>query len=257
MSFFGSLFGGDKPTTENIQKQVTRIKERYAQPEYRRAAMDRLLAWGTPEALEAVMQRFSMVSDSIHWDQEEKKWLIDELIQRGDAAREATIAYLSKNDNIAFAAKALVQLAGKNYVPDLMRALKAKSPDDYRSVDGKADLITALVEANDPQAIPAIIPHLDDHGDDVQVVAVQAIEKLTSLDAANADDRLAAHKKLVAILFDDTRPVRVLLQTAKTVSTMQITIGDKLGTDKNTEKKGLAEALQNNYVIINDLLQRR
>ena len=62
MGLLDSLFGSDKPNQKNIDKLVVRVKERYAQPEYRREAMEKLLSMNTPESLAAVLMRFTVVA---------------------------------------------------------------------------------------------------------------------------------------------------------------------------------------------------
>src|SRR5688500_3991164 len=106
MGFLDGIFGGDKPTQKNIDKLVLRVKERYAQPEYRREAMERLLAWGTPASINGVLARFTVVAQSPHWDEEEKRWLVDELVRLGGPARDALKTFLAKENHIAFAARA-------------------------------------------------------------------------------------------------------------------------------------------------------
>src|SRR4051812_25609807 len=128
MGLLDSIFGGDKPSPKNIEKLVVRVKQRYAQPEYRREAMERLLGWNTPEAITGALSRFSVVAQSPHWDEEEKRWLVDELATRGEPARQALKAFLAKENHVAFAAKALEKLdrSKDEYFGDLAGCLKAK-----------------------------------------------------------------------------------------------------------------------------------
>ena len=74
MSFFARLFGKTVPDEKAIGKQVAKAKEPYAQPEYRRMAMEKLLEWDTQESLRGVLERFAVVVQSPHWDEDEKRW---------------------------------------------------------------------------------------------------------------------------------------------------------------------------------------
>jgi hypothetical protein len=238
MALFG-LIGGDKPTPKNIEKQVSKVKERYAQPEYRRGAMDRLLEWGTPESLEAVMQRFTVVAQSPHWDEEEKRWLVDELAQRGDPARQACVRFLKRENYVAFAAKALRRLVDEpTYLSDLVEALRAHPADDHRSVQGKQELVAALGEAGDARSLEAIVPYLDDHGDDVRCTVVDVIEKhaVTS-----------GYPRLVETLTEDHHSARVLRHIAGAVA--------RLGLDVDATKP-LAPAVAEDFTIQNGKLAR-
>lgn len=235
MGLFG-LFGADKPTPQNIQKLVGRLREGYAQPEYRREAMEKLLAFGTPEALEGVCRRFAVVAQSPHWDEEEKRWLADELAERGEPARAAIKRFLAKENAIAHASRALLKLESKDrYVQDLVEALQARPPDDHRSSQGKVELIAALGATEDPGVVDAIAPYLDDHSDDVQCQAMDVLEKFAANDAGKA-----ALARTAAVVADDARSARVLRHAAGLVSRLRLPID---------ATKPLAPAVAEDFVV--------
>lgn len=210
------LFGGDKPNEKNIAKQVLRVKERYAQPEYRRAAMEKLLAWGTAEAIEGVLARFLVVVQSPHWDEEEKRWLVDELVERGDVAREALLRFLKRENSIAFAAKALRQLTDKEgYVRMLTEALQARPPEDHRSTQAKQDLVHALGEVIDAAGASVLLPYLDDHADDVSCAAIDVVEKVRAE---------GGFPRLVAIVTEEAPSARVLRHAAGVIARLSLPI---------------------------------
>ena len=221
MGFLDNLFGGDKPTQKNIEKLVVRVKERYAQPEYRREAMDKLLAMATPEAITAVLARFTVVAQSPHWDEEEKRWLVDQLSSLGEPARAALLVFLKKTDHIAFAAKALQRLTTpEQHVADLIACLSARPPEDHRSTQGKAELVAALADTNDARAHDAVVPYLDDHSDDVRCATVDALEKLWALPG----DKSKAEERLRAAVADDGRSARVLRHTASAMHRLGVAL---------------------------------
>lgn len=246
MGLLDSIFGGDKPNQKNIEKLVVKVKQGYAQPEYRREAMERLLGWNTPEAITGALTRFSVVAQSPHWDEEEKRWLVDELATRGEPARLALKAYLAKENHVAFAAQALQKL-DKNtddYLADLIACLKAKAPDDYRSTQGKVELIHCLVALNDARVGEALLPYVDDHGDDAQCASVDAIEKLWGKLGGLQDGMT---KKFQAVLADDARSARVLRHTAAAVQRLNLPIDPT---------KPLAPAVAEDYVVKDGKLAR-
>lgn len=238
MALFG-LLGGDKPTPKNIQKQVSRVKERYAQPEYRRTAMERLLAWGTPEAMDGLLGRFSVVVQSPHWDEEEKRWLVEELVERGEVAKDALVRFLAKENHIAFAAQALRQLTTKEeYVAVLTKALHARSPEDYRTAQGKQELIAGLAEVSGPEQADAIAPYLDDHADDVQCATIDAVEKL------HAE---GAYGRLREMITEEEHSARVLRHAAAAMSRLGVAIDPA---------KPLQPAITEDYVVKEGKLAR-
>ena len=229
MGFLDGLFGGDKPNQKNIDKLVLRVKERYAQPEYRREAMVRLLEWNTPESIYGVLQRFSVVAQSPHWDEEEKRWLVDELAGlassgQGTAARDALLKFLSKENSVAFAAKALSKMVSRDeYIADLIAALRARAPDDYRSTQGKTEIVACLGETDEPRVVEAILPYANDHGDDVQCVVVDSLVRLWPK-LADPTPPPQAVQALQAMVADDTRSARVLRHTASAMHKLQLPI---------------------------------
>jgi hypothetical protein len=223
MGLLDSLFA-DKPSQKSIDKLILKVKERYAQPEYRREAMDKLLSWGTPEALAAVLMRFTVVVQSPHWDEEEKRWLVDELATRGEPAKQALQAFLGRDDHVAFASKALRRLSpsADAWIADLVTALKARPPEDHRTTQGKAELINQLRDAEAKGVVAVLLPYLTDHADDVQMACLDAIEKLYG--EASDEDKAAAGDVLKAVVADDARSARVLRQAATVMATLKLAV---------------------------------
>lgn len=244
MGLLDSIFG-DKPNTKNIEKLVLRVKERYAQPEYRREAMDKLLAWGTPESYAALLGRFTVVVQSPHWDEEEKRWLVDELATRGEPARTALKLFLTRDDHVAFAAKALRQLSPSVdvWIDDLVAVLQARAPGDHRTTQGKAELINTLVDAKAQSAVKVIVHYLADHADDVQMATLDGLDKLFA--AANDDDKATVSEALRAMIVDDGRSARVLRQAAAVMANHQMTVDPA---------KPLAPAVAEDFIVKDGVL---
>ncbi len=211
MGFLDSLFGGDKGgSPKAIEKLMLKVKERYAQPEYRREAMDKLIEMGTPESYAAVLQRFTVVVNSPHWDEEEKRWLCDEVGTRGEVAKQAVKAFLRKEDHVAFASKTLRKLSATSadWQKDLVEVLQARPPDDHRTTQGKTELINQLMDGGDAAVVSAVLPYVDDHADDVQLTAWDCIEH--HYDNASDADKGAVAERAKKAVADDTRSARVL-----------------------------------------------
>lgn len=235
------LFGGSKPSEKNIAKQALKVKERYAQPEYRRAAMDTLLQWGTPEALDAVLSRFTVVVQSPHWDEEEKRWLVEELAERGAPAREALARFLKKQNSVAFAAKALRHLCDKEtYKQQITEALLAREPEDYRSAQAKQDLVQALSEVlEEGEGAETLAPYVDDHADDVQCTTIETVEKVKAT---------AVYPRLAEMITEDAHSARVQRAAAATVARQHIPIDPQ---------KSIQPAVLEDYVVKDGSLARK
>jgi hypothetical protein len=244
MGFLDSLFG-DKPTPKAIDKQMLRVKERYAQPEYRREAMDKLLAWGTPEALRAVLARFTVVVQSPHWDEEEKRWLVDELAAHGEPAKKALQEFLAKEDSVAFAAQALRKLSSsqEQWTADMVDALHARPADDHRTTLGKAELIAQLKDQGGVEVVTAVLPYLADHADDVQMATIDCLDQhAASLPEGQRGD---VATKLAAVIVDDTRSARVLRHAARAMARLRFAID---------ATKPLAPVVAEDFVVVDGKL---
>jgi len=208
MGFWQRWF--DQPSSKKIAKQITKAKERYAQPDYRRMAMDKLLSWNTEESLEGVLQRFTVVVQSPHWDEEEKTWLLEELAKKGDLAKKVLSKFLLTGNQVTHAAMALSQLCEdpKEYAALLVQALQARSPEDYRSSQAKMELIAKLDEAEVTDLPKVLMPYLDDHNDDVQCMVLDVIASHKFIDA---------YPKVAKILSEEFRSARVLRHAANYV----------------------------------------
>ncbi len=224
MGFFG-LFGKNTPTEKQIAKQVTHLKEQYAKPEYRQMAMDKLFEWGTRECLVALLNRFKVVVQSPHWDEQEKRWLVDELVQRGDMAREVLREFVLRENEVTYAIMALSKLCSETELVDILKAaLLARSPEDHRSSEGKMELIAALEEHEPADLAHLLVPYLDDHHDDVKCIALDVITKKKAS---------SAYPKIISMLGEEFHSARVLRHTASKVSELQLELpeGQKLAPE--------------------------
>ncbi|MEI6790368.1 MAG: hypothetical protein WCK42_04220 [Myxococcaceae bacterium] len=205
MGFFG-LFGKNTPTEKQIAKQVNHLKEQYAKPEYRQMAMDKLFEWGTRECLIALLNRFKVVVQSPHWDEQEKRWLVDEMVKRGDASKDVLREFVMNENEVTYAISALSKLCLESELVDILKqALLARSPEDHRSSESKMELIAALEEYDLPDLATLLIPYLDDHHDDVKCITLDVLAK---------KQINSAYPKIISLLGEEFHSARVLRHTA-------------------------------------------
>lgn len=175
-----------KPKTP-LEKAAKQVREAYAQPEYRRAAMDKLVEIGTEEAIAALLQRFTFNASGQIADESEKHDLVDQLATLGEPAKAPLMRFIRTEKNIAFPIKALLKILPKDEgIAFLCETLKAYEPLDHRSTQAKATLVMSLSEVCGPEHAPVFVPYLDDHHDDVQFQAVVVLEKLKNPDVKDA-----------------------------------------------------------------------
>lgn len=215
------------PSKEAILSQVTKAKEVYAQPDYRRMAMDKLLKWATPESYEGLLERFCVVVQSPHWDEEEKRWLVDEMVKIGDGVLPILKNFILKKNEVNHALLAYRKIAGDEKYHEMLKlALNARPPSDHRSIQAKQELISALSENPKPELKNVVLPYLDDHSDDVQCASIEVLAKI--------DDR-EVNDRLLDLLKSETHSARVLRAAAMVVANKKIPVQDAVLADEVKE----------------------
>jgi hypothetical protein len=238
MGLFG-IFGKKAPSENAISKQVQKAKEQYAKPEYRRMAMDKLLEWDTPESLAGLLGRFSVVVQSPHWDEEEKRWLVDELVKRGDKVKGVLIDFLMKANEVTYVIRCLEKLCTRDEIQQiLVDALKKRSPDDYRTHQSKMELIAAFEAYSQPEFVDVLLPYLRDHNDDVKCMTIDVL--------APMNDE-GVNRELVKMLSEDYHSGRVLRRAAAAVHKLELEIPVNIG---------LAKEVTEDFVVKNGKLAR-
>lgn len=206
------------PSEKAILSQVSKAKEIYAQPDYRRMAMDKLLKWATPESYQGLLERFSVVVQSPHWDEEEKRWLVEELIKIGDSILPILREFILKKNEVNHALLAYEKIAGpKKYQELLKEALSARPPSDHRSVQAKQELISALGEQPGEDLKGLLLPYLNDHSDDVQCAAIDALAKINDEEVKD---------QMVKLLGNDEHSARVLRAAANVIASQGVAIAE-------------------------------
>ncbi|MEW5849501.1 MAG: hypothetical protein AB2A00_11840 [Myxococcota bacterium] len=213
MGLLDGLFGGGEK--KKVEGLVAKVKQAYAQPEVRQEAMESLFKLGTQEAFKGVLQRFTYVCQSLHWDGVEKKWLVDELAKTGEPVLGPLKDFIHHDDNVNLAVRALEKMVPEaDAQATLISALTARAPDDYRKTGAKLELIDHLgTRPVSPELWKAVEPYLQDHSDDVRAKVLEVIEGWKHGEAGAA---------VAALLADDTLSARVHRQAAQTLCALGV-----------------------------------
>lgn len=162
-----------------LEKAAKQVREPYAQPEYRRAAMEKLLELGTEEAYAALLMRFTYNANGQIADESEKRDLVDELVRVGKPALPSLQKFIATEKAVALPIEALRRmLPPAEALAFLQKTLQSYEPLDHRSTQQKISLVFALAELGGPEVALSLVPYLDDHHDDVQFQVIGALERL-------------------------------------------------------------------------------
>ncbi len=223
------IFGLFGSKIDRLRKQV---REPYSQHENRKEAMIKLINIGTPEAYAALLSRFGVNASSVHYDEVEKDWLAERVIERGDdedmmvALRQIILT----EDRLSKALEAAEQtMSAEGYEALVMEALERRI-DDHRAADAKVDLLSALRELGGDAARRAGIIALQDRSDDV------ILEGIDLLESTAAEDETEA---LWDLFHDPFQAPRILRRAGLCLANLAVI--DPKGRD------GIPEALQEDF----------
>ena len=164
------------PSDKQIKRAVAGLTETHGDPYRRRSAADQLLEWGTPKALRALLQRYTIQASSETVDTEEKKYLHDTLVRLGGRAVGPILQYLHEEKEISYSLSALSKLVKKEqFVEELLKILSELDLRDPRDAPKKVELLRHLRGHLDPRILDAALAHLIDIDDDVRLMAVDIL----------------------------------------------------------------------------------
>lgn len=188
MALFG-LFG-KKTENSQLRKLAERAANKRIQAVDRWEAIQTLSRMGTPEAIEALLPRFTFYVDPSITDQEEKDAAFEAIVSAGDTALPAIVAFLRKADSLSWPVKMLDRIASGELVVEKLIEVLAEMDIEYeRDPQRKIQILGTLEERRDPRISDAVGRFLEDANETVRFNAVGAL--LAQEDCEQHRDALA------------------------------------------------------------------
>ncbi len=158
-----------------IRRAARSVTERYAQPEVRQDAAERLAAIGTPEAIYQLARRFTMTAGNLERDDQEKRAVRDLLVELGEGAVAPLERFLAGHDEVTWAMDALSELVSPDELAgQLLKVLKDGDPVAIRG--GKAvQILGLLAEIESSRVVPGLVRCLESLDDTVRLATVEAL----------------------------------------------------------------------------------
>ena len=208
---FDFLKRGSTPSSRQIDKVVKRLTEPGGENGPRIEAAEKLSEWGTPESLYALLKRFTMSSNVITQDIEEKRMVVQMLVEKGRDAVDPIFRFLSSHHNVEWPVQALSEILPRDeLVPKLVQILeKVAAASEFTPPEHKSDLIRAMRGHVTPEIATVLRQFLSDDDDDVRIAAIEAISEVgeevreSLLEAfLKADDRPRIRIKIAEVFAD-------------------------------------------------------
>ena len=207
-----------------LQRTIERATNKLAQQPDRWGAMEQLRSNGSEEALYGLCKRFTVVSHKGSEDEQEKQWVAESLIAKGELAFAPVRKYLLNHDQLGFGLKVLGQIVSKDRVLEVVDAIIAKEEPGYtRDPERRLDLIKWLGEwqgATADDVVPRLAPYLKDHSEDVRYFAAEGI-------AHHGGVTKAADALIAALTNPEEEAGRFKRRVAEILAEAKIPLGDK------------------------------
>jgi HEAT repeat protein len=214
---FDFLKRNQAPSPRQIDRVVKRLTEPQGEDAPRVEAAEKLAEWGTPDALYGLLKRFTISSKNITQDIEEKRMVVQMLVDKGPEAADPILRFLSSHHNVEWPVRALSQiLSQEELIPKLVEALeKVAAASAFTPPEHKSDLIRAMRGHVTPEIAAVLRQFLTDDDDDVRIAAIDAISEVGEamreplLEAfLEAGDRPRIRIKIAEMFVDHEWPVK-------------------------------------------------
>ena len=169
-----------------LQKLSQKLLQKYGPPENRAKAIDQLHDLGTPEALQTLCLRFTILVDPTITDADEKERVHRLLVDEGEAAVEPIQRFIHQHEEgIAWGVRALAAiLPAERLHPIVLGELAHLGRVYSRDPEKKLTLLKWLREHSTGAAgaavEDAVLPLLEDFSDDVRIAATRALAALAT-----------------------------------------------------------------------------
>jgi hypothetical protein len=174
MALFG-LFG-KKSDSAQLKKWAERAQNRRAQAIDRWEAIQALVNAKSPEAVEALLPRFTFYVDPSITDQDEKDLAFDGIVAVGEGAVEPVVTFLRRADSISWPLKMLDRILGAEAVVEKVLELLSGMDTEYeRDPQRKVQMLATLEERVDPRIASVAVRFLQDANETVRFHAAGAV----------------------------------------------------------------------------------
>ena len=141
MGIFDFLFGGNKET--QLKRHAKKVSNLNAQADEREASAQWLAEEGSPQAVAALLKRFSINYEQRMKDLNEKEYIYKLLERQGESVVEPAKEWMRRNINFAYPIQLVKKFEGEDVMIEFLLELLTLENDDF-SPQKKLQLLSHL-----------------------------------------------------------------------------------------------------------------
>ena len=239
------LFSKEKALQRTIEKATNKLAQ---QPD-RWAALEKLKAEGTEDALVGLCKRFSITSMKGVEDEQEKLWVVDTLVALGSSALPPLVRYMKTAEQLAFPLKVLERIASHDQVLEVVDKLLASEPPGYvRMPERRIDLMRWFSEwkpVTDEELVSRLAPYVADFDENARFTAIEGM--------AHRDPTKIGPPLIAALLRPDEESGRIKRTIVEVLERSKVPLGDKA----DAVKAALVGPMADDFKVDGGLVKKR
>jgi hypothetical protein len=204
------IFSKEKREERARASNIQRATNKYSQSGDRYRAMEALATEGSEEALYGLLRRFGMMYDKTIEDEQEKEWVFDTLVSKGESALPAVKRYLISAESVSWPLRVLQKVApSKDVEVEIVAEVLARHEPGYeRDPTKKIQLIRHLGLMKHPKGSALVVPYLEDMDEGVRFASIEALLALKN-------EEVARDKLLTLFVSNEEESLRLRLRMAE------------------------------------------
>ncbi len=221
------LFDKGKRDVRSRGKNVERAVNKYMQSPDRWKALEELAAEGSDEALYGLLRRFAMMYDKTIEDEQEKDWVFDTLVAKGEAALPAVKRSLLAADSVSWQLRVLEKIATREQVLGALKDVLGRHEPGYeRDPTKKIQVLNFLGLFKHAEAPGLAVPYLKDMNEGVRLAASDVLLR-------QKDETVAREPLLDLFVSDEEESLRIRIRICEGFSELGWVVhGHRSGVEK-------------------------
>ena len=213
------LFSKEK----SLQRTIDKATNKLAQQVDRWAALEKLKEDGSDDALFGLCKRFGVTSMKGIEDEQEKDWVVETLVAKGEASLAPLRRYMKGAEQLAFPLRVLERIADKPKILEVADELFKSEPPGYvRMPDRRIDLLRWFSEwkpATDDEVVTRLTPYVTDFDENSRFAAIDGM--------ANKDPAKIAPPLITALLRPEEESGRIKRTIVEVLEKSKAPLGER------------------------------